>query len=374
MKVNEDHIISIEAAENKSCIKIIDQRLLPHSLCWETLKTSEEVAIAIEDMHLRGAPLIGASAAFGLAFAAKEANEAADHRDYFYKRKARLEDTRPTAINLNWAVNRVSKKVLKHPTKEWFDVAWDEALKIVDEDIEQCKAIGNLGLEIIKEVFQRKGGTVNILTHCNAGWLACLDYGTATAPIYMAAEEGIPIHVWVDETRPRNQGSKLTAWELHAAGIPHTIIADNTGGHLMQHGKVDLVIVGSDRTTMNGDVANKIGTYLKALAAKDNEIPFYVALPKSTFDPSKEDGLKEIPIEERSEKEISHIEGLVDNEIKTVLVAPSGSPSLNYGFDITPARLISALITERGVCKAHKNDILRLFPEFKTEQQQTICH
>jgi len=272
---------------------------------------------------------------------------------------------RPTAVNLSWGVDRVMHELLKMTRQsERIDRARDEAAKIADEEAENCRKIGENGLPLIDEIFIKKQSrTVNILTHCNAGWLACVEYGTATAPIYAAYENDIDIHVWVDETRPLNQGARLTAWELGKHGVKHTVITDNAGGHLMQHGMVDMVIVGTDRTTCTGDVANKIGTYLKALAARDNNIPFYVALPSSTFDWELSDGINEIPIEEREPDEVRYVQGLENGLIKSVLVPPESSPAANFAFDVTPARLVTRFITERGVCRATKQDIMRLFPE-----------
>jgi methylthioribose-1-phosphate isomerase len=282
---------------------------------------------------------------------------------YLIKECGRLKSARPTAVNLTWAVDKVLSEVLKVNNSLKIDVARKEAAKITDEEVENCKKIGEHGLHVIDKISSRKkGGTVNILTHCNAGWLACIEYGTATAPIYAAFENGIDIHVWVDETRPLNQGARLTAWELDKHGVKHTIITDNAGGHLMQHGMVDMVIVGADRTTYIGDVANKIGTYLKALAARDNNIPFYVTLPSSTFDWKLRDGLKEIPIEERDPDEVRFVQGLDQGTTKRVLISPAGSPAANFAFDVTPARLITGFITERGICKAEEQDIKRLFP------------
>jgi methylthioribose-1-phosphate isomerase len=277
-----------------------------------------------------------------------------------------LRATRPTAVNLAWAVARVLEAVRAGGTaRERLELAKRTAQAIADEDAEACRRIGEHGLGLIREVARRKGGAaVNVLTHCNAGWLAFVDYGSATAPLYAAFDAGIPVHVWVDETRPRNQGAKLTAWELREHGVPHTVVTDNAGGHLMQRGLVDLVLVGSDRTTRTGDVANKIGTYLKALAAADNSVPFYVALPSSTFDWTMRDGVKEIPIEERGAEEVTHISGqLQSGEVARVRLTPEGSAAANYGFDVTPARLVTGLVTERGVCRAEEGDILRLFPE-----------
>jgi methylthioribose-1-phosphate isomerase len=365
MNVDGKHYRTIWVKEdNPKVIQIIDQRWLPHKFVIEDLKTVGEVATAIKNMHVRGAGLIGAAAGYGMYLATLSVPE--DNFDESIKQEGdKLKATRPTAVNLAWAVERQLKALSKvKSVKEKREVAFITAQEIADEDAEFCRRIGEHGLKIIEEISKKKKGeTVNILTHCNAGWLAFVDYGSATAPIYAAFEKGIKIHVWVDETRPRNQGAQLTAWELNKHGVPHTVIVDNVGGHLMQHGMVDAVIVGTDRTTYTGDVANKIGTYLKALAAKDNNIPFYVALPSSTFDWTIRDGLKEIPIEKRGEEEVKYIQGLHEGTIKKVLLTPETSPAANYGFDVTPARLITGLITERGICKANEKDILRLYPE-----------
>ena len=317
-------------------VQLIDQRALPHRFVVEDVKTVEQMATAIRDMHVRGAPLIGTAAAYGMylaMLAEMEPNAAA----------ALLRATRPTAVNLAWAAERQLAAIARGATAtEKISCARETAEAIADEDVKHCRQIGLHGLELIEQVSRRKNGQpVNVLTHCNAGWLACIDYGTATAPIYAAHDRGVPVHVWVDETRPRNQGAKLTAWELGEHGVPHTVIADNAGGHLMQRGQVDLVLVGTDRTTYTGDVANKIGTYLKALAAKDNGVPFYVALPSSSFDWTMRDGLAEIPIEERGAEEVKHADGWADGRLLEVRVTPEGSPAANYGFDVTPRRLIT---------------------------------
>ncbi len=353
-----------------SVVQIIDQRQLPHRFVVEDLKTLEDVAIAIEEMHVRGAPLIGAAAACGMHLAAIEATLKSPSKnfDHLMQRAAeRLRKTRPTAVNLNYAIERVFAGLIKLKGRS----KWEQgglpllvALNIIEESVQHCRSMGEHGLKLIEKIYEQKQAPVNVLTHCNAGWLACIDYGTATAPIYAAQEKGIPVHVWVDETRPRNQGASLTAFELLEQGIPHTIIADNTGGHLMQHGMVDLVIVGTDRTTRTGDVANKIGTYLKALAAKDNGVPFYVAAPSSSIDWNVRNGLAEIPIEQRSADEVRCIEGLgEDGEVKKILLTPKDSPAANYAFDVTPARLVTGLITERGVCEASEEGLARLFLE-----------
>ncbi|MDH5400400.1 MAG: S-methyl-5-thioribose-1-phosphate isomerase, partial [Cyclobacteriaceae bacterium] len=349
--------------EDKKTIQIIDQRSLPHEFIIENLTTVDHMAVAIKDMHVRGAGLIGAAAGYGMYLATLEASEHNSFDEYLELAAKKLTATRPTAVNLAWAVNRQLAALKKGSSNsDKVDIAYQTARDIADEDAEYCRRIGEFGLDLIKEIqLKKKGERVNILTHCNAGWLAFVDYGSATAPIYAAFDSGIDVHVWVDETRPRNQGASLTAWELNGHGVPHTIIPDNTGGHLMQQGMVDLVITGTDRTTYTGDVANKIGTYLKALAAKDNNIPFYVALPSSTFDWEIRNGLGEIPIEKREENEVKYIRGLCDGEIKEVLLTPQDSPAANYGFDITPARLVTGLITERGICEANEQGILALF-------------
>lgn len=340
-------------------VQIIDQRFLPHQLVVEDLDSLESTAKAIEDMHVRGAPLIGVTAAWGVAIAAIQWKEAQDSGWSRCMAGAldRLSRTRPTAVNLFWALDR-QRKVLESCSgvESARDALWREALRIMEEDVETCRQIGQNGLRLIREIAERKrkgeslNPVVNILTHCNAGWLACVDHGTATAPIYAAFGAGIPVHVWVDETRPRNQGAKLTAWELGQHGVPHTLIPDNAGGHLMQHGLVDLVIVGADRVTAAGDVANKIGTYLKALAAHDNGVPFYVALPSSTIDWNMQDGVAEIPIETRSENEVRMVDGmLADGSFAEVLICPQSTRAVNYGFDVTPHRLITGIILENGI-------------------------
>ncbi|MBC8317646.1 MAG: S-methyl-5-thioribose-1-phosphate isomerase [Desulfobulbaceae bacterium] len=368
MNVNKTHYRTIwPDPDNSKIIKIIDQRFLPHQFVVEDLHTVEDFARAIKDMHVRGAGLIGATAAFAMYCSVLTAPEK-DCDTHIHNSAQVLAATRPTAKNLTWAIERQLKEISKEPSLEAKKQrAFEVACEVADEDALFCKQIGEHGLKIIKDISRKKGGQpVNVLTHCNAGWLAFVDYGSATAPIYAAHHAGINIHVWVDETRPWLQGAKLTAWELKEEGVPHTLIPDNTGGHLMQHDMVDLVIVGTDRTTYTGDVANKIGTYLKALAARDNTIPFYVALPSSTFDWEIENGLKDIPIEKRSEEEVHRITGMTqDNHLETVTISPAETKAVNYGFDVTPARLITGLITERGVVAANKKDILNLFPEKK---------
>lgn len=367
MKVNAIHYRTIwPRKENKHIIEIIDQRYLPHRFIIEELKTVDDFVAAIRDMHVRGAGLIGATAAYGIYCAAVHAPPK-NFEDYFAEAARKLLDTRPTAKNLSWAVHRQLTAIAGISAhEERIRKTYETASRIADEDADFCRRIGEHGLQLIKDISKRKNGEpVNILTHCNAGWLAFVDYGSATAPIYAAHRENIPVHVWVDETRPWNQGSKLTAWEMFQEGIAHTLIADNAGGHLMQHGMVDLVIVGSDRTTRTGDVANKIGTYLKALAAKDNNVPFYVALPSSTIDWELRDGLRDIPIENRSGDELKFITGLSqDNKLTTVLCGLSETPASNYAFDVTPARLVRGIITERGIAAASEESLLQLFPEF----------
>ncbi len=369
MKVHGKHYRTIWLhPSDPTVVQIIDQRHLPHQFVIEDLTTVDEVARAIKDMHVRGAGLIGATAGFGMyaaALAAARSSMAAFMADL---RSAgdRLRATRPTAVNLEWAIKRQLAAIEQAgpDIEAMIKAALQTAQAIADEDADYCRRLGEHGQAIIKDISAKKGGEpVNVLTHCNAGWLAFVDYGSATAPIYAAHDAGIAVHVWVDETRPRNQGAGLTAWELGRHGVPHTVIADNVGGHLMQHGLVDLVIVGTDRTLYTGDVANKIGTYLKALAARDNGIPFYVALPSSSFDWEKRDGLREIPIEQRDATEVKFIQGLYDGKIVQVLLTPADSPAANYAFDVTPARLVTGLITERGICPATEVGVLGLFPE-----------
>jgi len=343
-------------------VGIIDQTRLPHRFVTLRLTTLEDAAHAIAAMQVRGAPLIGAAAAYGVALALN-----ADPSDEALERAcAALIATRPTAINLKWALDEMMAAVRNRPRGERAAAAYRRAAEIADEDVAINQAIGRHGVTLIEAVAARKqpGEPVNVLTHCNAGWLATVDVGTATASIYAAHDKGLPVHVWVDETRPRNQGASLTAWELGQHGVPHTVIPDNTGGHLMQHGQVDLVIVGTDRVTANGDVCNKIGTYLKALAAKDNGVPFYVALPSPTIDFTVKDGLREIPIEERAPEEVTSISGLTaDGRIETVRLVPAGAQVANYGFDVTPARLVTGLITERGILPASRESLRVAFTE-----------
>lgn len=379
MNVNGKHYRTIWLKDDdESVIQIIDQRHLPHRFIIEDLHTVNDVAKAIKEMHVRGAGLIGATAGYGMFITTRQIAESATDDETFMTKLAQvgeqLKATRPTAVNLEWAVKRQLAAIgAVNGAKAKIATALDMALHIADEDAAACKSIGEQGLQLIREISQHKQDeTINILTHCNAGWLAFVDYGSATAPIYAAHDNGIKVHVWVDETRPRNQGARLTAWELGQHGVPHTIIADNVGGHLMQHNMVDMVITGADRVTYTGDAANKIGTYLKALAAKDNDIPFYVALPSSTFDWEKRDGLHEIPIEERGSHEVHTMTGVDENdEIHRIRITPPDSPATNYAFDVTPARLISGLITERGICEASEDSVLNLFPEKRRETTST---
>lgn len=350
--------------QNKQQICIIDQRKLPYDFIVEKITTVEQMTCAIRDMHVRGAGLIGAAAGFGMYLATLQAPDATF--DAFMAAAARsLDASRPTARNLMWAVERILQMIGQSPNPdEKRAIAYSTACAIADEDAQFCRQIGEHGLKIIEQISRNKNGApVNILTHCNAGWLAFVDHGSATAPIYAARDAGIPVHVWVDETRPWNQGSRLTAWELQQEGIPNTLICDNTGGYLMQIGQVDMVIVGADRVTHTGDVVNKIGTYLKALAAKDNALPFFVALPSSTFDWKLDNGM-EIPIEQRSGEEITTLTGKdISGEMRTVFLADQDTRATNYSFDITPARLVTSLITERGIIAPERNAIHQLFPE-----------
>ncbi len=337
-------------------VEVIDQIALPHRFQTQVLRSAEECADAIKTMLVRGAPLIGATAAYGMALAMKvdpSSRAVVAAHDM-------LLATRPTAVNLRWALKRMSDVLARQTHGDRFSLAWVEAAKICDEDVEICRKIGEHGLKIFREIAAKKNGRLNVLTHCNAGWLACVDWGTALAPIYLAFNQGIDVHVWVDETRPRNQGASLTAYELGAHGVKHAIIADNAGGHYMQAGEVDVCIVGTDRVTRNGDVANKIGTYLKALAATDNNVPFYVALPSTTIDWTMEKGA-DIPIEERGTDEVLKISGRLNGDVVTVDIAAPGSPARNPGFDVTPARLVTGLITEAGVCEASEDGLRGLF-------------
>ena len=355
MKINNKSFRTIWFENN--IVKIIDQTKLPHQFIIKDLKSVKDSINAIKTMEVRGAPLIGATAAFGLVLAIIEKND----QSFLKKSSEDLINSRPTAINLKWAVDRMMKKLSGVNSQEILNIAIKEAKNICEEDVGFCKNIGLNGLKIIEEIYKNKKDTVNILTHCNAGWLATIDWGTATSPIYHAHKKGIKVHVWVDETRPRNQGANLTSFELNEEGISNTIIADNTGGILMQRGEVDMCITGTDRTLSNGDVANKVGTYLKALAAHDNKVPFYVALPSSTID-WKIKNSKDIPIEERNTEELSHVEGLdKNNKLTKVLIYPRKSKSMNLAFDITPAKYVTGLITEKGICKASREGLENLF-------------
>jgi methylthioribose-1-phosphate isomerase len=352
-------------ADDQRTVQIIDQRRLPHELVVVDLNRVEDVVTAIKEMYVRGAPLIGVTGAYGIYIAARQALEHRHPETEFTALCAEIENARPTAVNLRWAVQRLLGAVEGRQMPEIVKMAKIMAGDIAEEEVENCRLIGQHGLSILRSIYERKSGRgpINVLTHCNAGWLACVEYGTATAPIYAAAEDGMAIHVWVDETRPLNQGARLTAWELWQRNIAHTVITDNAGGHLMQHNMVDVVIVGTDRTTHTGDVANKIGTYLKALAAKDNRIPFYVALPSSTFDWQLTDGIQQIPIELRDPSEVKTVTGWGEGHIAHVRITPERSEAANFAFDVTPARLVTGFITERGVCRPTKSDILGLFPE-----------
>ena len=370
MNVDNTHYRTIWIKkDDPKVIQIIDQRYLPHRFVIANLSAVDQFVRAIKDMYIRGAGLIGAAAGYGMYVAALNAprNDKEEFIATLVRDGEKLKATRPTAINLEWAVKRQLDAIQKlDDITGMVKAAYQTAIKIADEDAEFCRRIGEHGVSLIEAVSERRSGkTVNVLTHCNAGWLAFVDYGTATAPIYAAYDRGIDVHVWVDETRPRNQGARLTAWELGQHGVSHTVIPDNAGGHLMQQGMVDMVITGSDRTTFTGDVANKIGTYLKALAAHDNNIPFFVALPSSSIDWKTYDGVEEIPIEQRDPAEIKYISGLYEGEILSVLLTPEDSPAINYAFDVTPARLVTGLITERGICDASTGGLLKLYPEIR---------
>ena len=355
MKIQNKEYRTIWYEEN--VVKIIDQTKLPHQFIIKDLKTVKDAINAIKVMEVRGAPLIGGTAAYGMALAVQENNDP----DFIKKSSEELIESRPTAINLKWAVDRMMKKLSGINSDQILDIALKEAKEICDEDEKFCENIGLNGLKIIEKIYNKTKKKVNILTHCNAGWLATINWGTATSPIYHAHQKGIPVHVWVDETRPRNQGANLTSYELNEENIPNTIIADNTGGILMQRGDVDMCIVGTDRTLSNGDVCNKIGTYLKALAAHDNNVPFYVALPSSTIDWKIKEG-KDIPIEERNSEELSHIEGVDENnEIKKILIYPKKSKAMNLAFDVTPAKYVTGLITEKGICEASSDALKKMF-------------
>ena len=342
---------------DNNIVKIIDQTKLPHQLIIKDLKTFNDAVNAIKLMEVRGAPLIGATAAYGIVLAIIENND----QSFLKIAGDKLIASRPTAINLKWSVDRMMKKLSGVNSNEIFNIALNEAKKICEEDVQFCKNIGLNGLKIIEAIYKKKKSTVNVLTHCNAGWLATINWGTATSPIYHANKKGIPIHIWVDETRPRNQGANLTSFELNEEKIPNTIIADNTGGILMQRGEIDICIVGTDRTLANGDVCNKIGTYLKALAAYDNNVPFYVALPSSTIDWNTKNS-RDIPIEERNSNELSHIDGLdEEGNIKKIQIYPKKSKAKNIAFDITPAKYVTGLITEKGICEASREGLNNLF-------------
>mgnify|MGYP001827062032 CR=1 FL=1 len=361
MRIGDTWYRTIWPSEDGLAVEIIDQTLLPHVFEIRRMQSVEDAAEAIRTMRVRGAPLIGATAAYGLALAVKE--DASDHGYTAFREL--LAATRPTAVNLGWALDEMTRALDPLPEHERADAAWALAGRICDDDVEICQGIGKHGLREIEKIASHKGGErVNVLTHCNAGWLATVDWGTAMAPIYMAHDSGLSVHVWVDETRPRNQGAALTAYELASHGVPHTLIADNTGGHLMQHGMVDLCLVGTDRTTAAGDVANKIGTYLKALAARDNGVPFFVCLPSTTVDWTVHDGVAEIPIEERPPEEVTWVNGRTgEGDVLSVEIAPPGCPAGNWAFDVTPARLVTGLITERGICRASEAGLATLFPE-----------
>ena len=363
MRISGKHFRTIWMSESGT-VRVIDQSRLPFEFATVELQTLAAAAHAIRTMVVRGAPLIGATAAYGMALAARS-----NPSDSHLAEAARmLQATRPTAINLTWALTRMREVLAEVRLEERADVAFREAAAICDADVEQCRLIGVHGLEILRTLAKTSGRTLNVLTHCNAGWLACVDWGTALSPVYMAHDGGMAVHVWVDETRPRNQGAALTAFELGAHGVPHTVIADNLGGHLMQRGQVDVVLVGSDRTTAAGDVCNKVGTYLKALAAHDNGVPFYAALPVSTIDWTLQAG-SAIPIEERSPEEVTHITGLGSaGRVETVRLVPERSTALNLAFDVTPARLVTGLVTERGVCSASRAGLQRLYPELRAAE------
>jgi len=346
--------------DDDAVVQIIDQRLLPHEFRIHELRTWRDGVVAIADMYVRGAPLIGATAAWSLYLAALE-----DPRPQAMQAAmSGLLGSRPTAVDLRWAVDRIRHVVDASEASSLAARIRRDAEAICEESVATCRGIGEHGATLLEAISRRKdGATVNVLTHCNAGSLATINWGTATAPVYVARERGIDVHVWVDETRPRNQGSQLTAWELARNGVPYTLVVDNAGGHLMQHGMVDIVLTGTDRTTRSGDVANKIGTYLKALAAHDNDIPFYVGLPSTTIDWAARDGLREIPIEERGAEEVSHVHGMVDGRRVAARTTAPGTPISNFAFDVTPARLVTGLITERGICEASESGLLGLFPD-----------
>jgi len=364
MLIDGKYYESIWLDENdKGIVRVIDQQKLPFFFETKELCSVEDVYNAIKDMTVRGAPLIGAAGAFGIYLATLEMTHHTNIHNHLSNAASYLVSCRPTAVNLSWALNYMLKKLDDITDPELLpEIALKSALEICKTEKDNCRKIGEYGLRIIKKVSKKKKGEpVNILTHCNAGWLACIDYGTVTAPIYFAHEKGIPLHVWVDETRPKNQGARLTTWELGKQGVPYTLIPDNTGGHLMQNGMVDLVFTGCDRATRKGDIANKIGTYLKALSAFDNDIPFYSLLPSTSIDFSLYDGMKEIIVEEREQDEVTSVSGYAGGEIKSVRICPDDAKAGNWGFDITPARLITGLVTEKGVCRADEDSIKKLF-------------
>lgn len=361
MKVGGTSYRTIWLADDGETVEIIDQTRLPHEFVTVPLNSAADAAVAIRDMWVRGAPLIGATAAYGMALAMRDDASDTSLADAYDLLLA----TRPTAVNLRWALDDVTARLRPLPPDQRQEAAFARAAEICDEDVEICQSIGEHGAALIRDIAAKKpaGAPVNILTHCNAGWLATVDWGTATAPVYVSHNKGIPVHVWVDETRPRNQGAALTAWELGEHGVPHTVIADNAGGHLMQRGEVDLVITGTDRTTAHGDVCNKIGTYLKALAARDNDVPFYVGLPGPTIDWTLANG-RDIPIEERAAREVTHIAGKTDDgRLETIQLTPDGSTAGNPAFDVTPARLVTGLITERGIAPASRDGLAALYPD-----------
>ena len=366
MKIGDKEYQTIWLDENDpATICVIDQTKLPFSFEIKKLRSVEDIYEAIENMTVRGAPLIGAAGAFGLYLATLEITSQTNIRDHLSNAARYLISCRPTAVNLSWAVNYSLEKLFDDvPSDSLSETALTTAVEICETDKEYCRQIGAHGLKLIEKLSEQKNGEpLNILTHCNAGWLATIDYGTVTAPVYLAHDKGIPLHIWVDETRPRNQGAKLTAWELGRHGVPHTLIPDNAGGHLMQQKMVDIVFIGSDRTTSTGDVANKIGTYLKALAASDNNVPFYSLFPSTSIDFGIRDGLREISIEQRDPEEVTNISGLADGRIQSVRICPENTVAANYGFDITPARLITGLITERGICGANEKEIKEMFSD-----------
>jgi methylthioribose-1-phosphate isomerase len=366
MKFNGRHYRSIWTEKSdRGVIKVIDQERLPFFFEIKELRSVDDVYNSIREMTVRGAPAIGVAGAYGMYLATLEISSLTNIPDHLENAARYLSSCRPTAVNLAWAVEKINSRLKGITDPDILaEVALAAAEEIAENEINNCRKIGEHGLKIIEEISRKKNGKpVNILTHCNAGWLACVDIGTVTAPIYLAHQKKIPLHIWVDETRPRNQGARLTAWELGNEGVPYTLVSDNTGGHLMQHGMIDVVIVGSDRTTRHGDVANKIGTYLKALAANDNGIPFYSALPSSSIDLNLGDGIVEIPVEERDSTELKEVAGYSDGKIISVRICPDDAKAINFGFDITPARLVTGLITERGVCKAGEKDIMQMFSD-----------